>query len=254
MKEMESVNLNFEGHQIRMLVKDGEPWWVLKDVCNALGIMNHRDAVSRLDKDCVGQTDAIDALGRIRKTNIVNEAGLYQIAFISRKENARRFRKWVTSEVLPSIRKTGSYSLKQLSPLEIMRNMLDTMITHEKKIQELQERTQRQEEKVNKIQEAYSPLNKDMSWRRWVNKAVRGVRFEDHTYANKWVGLYELLEERAHCDLKTRLANLRERVRKNGLPNSRVNSLNNLDVIESDPKLKEIFTSIIRELTVSSIK
>ena len=90
---------------------DGEIWFVAKDVCKVLSIKNHKDAVSRLDdneKDEVGITDPI---GRTQKTLIVNESGLYSLVFMSRKPEAKKFRKWVTSEVLPSIRKTGSYSI-----------------------------------------------------------------------------------------------------------------------------------------------
>ena len=90
---------------------DGEILFVAADVCKILGLKNHRDAVSRLDddeKDCVGNSDAI---GRIRKTLVINESGLYSLIFMSHKPEAKKFRKWVTSEVLPSIRKTGSYSI-----------------------------------------------------------------------------------------------------------------------------------------------
>ena len=90
---------------------DGEIYFVAVDVCKVLGIKNHRDAVSGLDgdeKDYVGITDAI---GRNRQTLVVNESGLYSLVFQSRKPAAKKFRKWVTSEVLPSIRKNGYYSV-----------------------------------------------------------------------------------------------------------------------------------------------
>lgn len=81
-----------------------------KDVCESLGISNHRDALTRLDDDEKDDVGITDTIGRTQKNSIVNESGLYKLAFTSRKEEAKRFTKWVTSEVLPTIRKTGSYT------------------------------------------------------------------------------------------------------------------------------------------------
>ena len=107
-------------HKVRVVIdKHGNPWWVAKDVCKALSIANSRDALSRLDddeKDCVVLTDA---MGRPRETAVVNESGLYSLILTSRKPEAKAFQKWVTSEVLPSIRKTGAYghnSQQQFDP------------------------------------------------------------------------------------------------------------------------------------------
>lgn len=88
---------------------DGEPWFVAKDVCVALGIEKYRDALGRLDDDEKGCPVTVDTLGGPQKMSAVNESGLYNLIFQSRKPEAKKFRKWVTSEVLPSIRKTGSY-------------------------------------------------------------------------------------------------------------------------------------------------
>ena len=109
----ELVPFNFDGYQVRVIVDlEGNPWWVAGDVCAALGIGNARMATQRLDADDVSTADVVDSAGRRNpNTNIVNESGLWDLVLDSRKPEARRFRKWVTSEVLPSIRKTGSYSV-----------------------------------------------------------------------------------------------------------------------------------------------
>ena len=88
-----------------MTDEQGEPLFVLKDICDALDIGNPREVARRLDEDCVSTTDVTDNLGRSRTTNVVNEAGLYEVIFMSRKPEAKAFRRWATSEVLPSIRK-----------------------------------------------------------------------------------------------------------------------------------------------------
>lgn len=105
----EHLPLNFEGQRVRVVFVDGEPWFVAADVCRALGLMNSRDAVGRLDADGVGNADVIDSLGRTQSARVVSEAGLYELIFQSRVPRATGFRRWVTREVLPSIRKTGSY-------------------------------------------------------------------------------------------------------------------------------------------------
>lgn len=84
---------------------------VLKDVCSVLGISHIKDAAKRLDEDEVGQTEVIDKLGRYQKSYIVNESGLYSVILRSGKPEAKPFRRWITHEVLPKIRRTGSYSL-----------------------------------------------------------------------------------------------------------------------------------------------
>lgn len=102
---------NHLGNDIRVMTdKQGEPWFVLKDICDALDLKNISDVASRLDEDGVGTTEVIDNLGRTQKTNVVTEAGLYEVIFMSRKPEAKAFKRWVTGEVLPSIRKHGMYA------------------------------------------------------------------------------------------------------------------------------------------------
>jgi len=100
----------FHGQAIRVVLDEhGEPWFVAKDVTAVLGITNGRDALSRVDSDGVGTADVIDSLGRTQAASTVNEGGLYELIFQSRRPEAREFRRWVTTEVLPSIRRTGHY-------------------------------------------------------------------------------------------------------------------------------------------------
>lgn len=102
---------NQEFGQIRTLVIDNEPWFVGKDVAERLGYSNPRDAVIRhVDNDDKGVSGITTTSGEQHMT-IINESGLYSLIFGSNLESAKRFKRWVTSEVLPAIRKTGSYSL-----------------------------------------------------------------------------------------------------------------------------------------------
>lgn len=104
----------FEGEAlVRVVSRDGEPWFVAKDVCGVLGIVwkgsDSTGPLSSMDDDEKG-VQIVDTLGGAQEMIVVSESGLYALVFRSRKPAAHRFRKWVTGEVLPSIRKTGGYS------------------------------------------------------------------------------------------------------------------------------------------------
>lgn len=106
---MNEIAKVFEGQEIRIFDEDGEPWFVLKDVCTALGLGSPHKVAERLEEDERNLIPVIDSIGRHQDTAIINESGLYSVILRSDKPEAQRFRKWVTSEVLPSIRKRGGY-------------------------------------------------------------------------------------------------------------------------------------------------
>lgn len=102
------VPFSFESQPVRISDQHGQPWFVAADVCAVLGITKYRDAVARLDPDETGSV-LVDTPGGQQSMAAINESGLYKLVLRSRKEAAKRFTKWITSEVLPSIRRTGSY-------------------------------------------------------------------------------------------------------------------------------------------------
>ena len=101
---------NYNSVEVRTIQKDGEPWFVLRDVCNVLGLGTPARVAERLDTDEVSQTHITDSMGRQQETTIINESGLYNVILRSDKPEAKPFRKWVTSEVLPTIRRHGMYA------------------------------------------------------------------------------------------------------------------------------------------------
>lgn len=111
--QVEVFNFSQEKAPIRVQLINSEPWFVAKDVCEVLGIANHKDAASRLDEDERRGVGITDPIGRPQTVTAVSESGLYSLIFQSRKAEAKKFRKWVTSEVLPSIRKKGYYGIKK---------------------------------------------------------------------------------------------------------------------------------------------
>lgn len=105
---------NFGEQQVRVISDDqGQPWFVAADVCAVLEIKNPSDAIKRLDDDERARFN----LALQGDTNIINESGLYSLILRSRKASARTFRKWVTSEVLPAIRRTGAYTVTPALPV-----------------------------------------------------------------------------------------------------------------------------------------
>jgi anti-repressor protein len=141
---------NFKGQDLRIILLNEQPYFVAKDVCEILEIKNSRDALSRLDddeKDAVGLTDTI---GRNQKMAVVNESGLYELIFASRKPETKLFKKWVKQEVLPSIRKHGAY----MTPQKIEEVLLnpDTIITLATQLKEEQQKRSIAEQTIKKQQ------------------------------------------------------------------------------------------------------
>lgn len=107
---------NQEFGNVRVVIKNNEPLFCLSDVCKILEIGNTSQVKARLEDGVISNEVIYDGLGRTQQATFINEDGLYDVIIDSRKPEAKRFRKWVTSEVLPSIRKTGSYSIDNRIP------------------------------------------------------------------------------------------------------------------------------------------
>lgn len=116
----------YSGAEVRTVRKDGAPWFVLKDVCGVLNLGTPSRVAERLDGDEVSLTHLTDSLGRLQETTVISESGLYNVILRSDKPEAKPFRKWVTAEVLPAIRRSGGYIAGQndLSPAELMAKAL----------------------------------------------------------------------------------------------------------------------------------
>lgn len=148
MEELQIFN-NEEFGNVRSLMIDNEPWFVGKDVAEALGYKNVRDSLARhIDSD--DKRDGVvihDSMGREQKPIIINESGLYSLILSSKLPSAKKFKHWVTSEVLPTLRKTGSYAKVPTDPRELL--ML-TIKAHEQTAQ----RVDVLEEKVSDLEKS----------------------------------------------------------------------------------------------------
>lgn len=109
MNQLQQV-FNYGSANVRVVMIDNEPWFVAKDIADVLEIQNIRQVLGKLDDD-EKLTYTMYTSGQNRNVTIVNEAGMYSLVLISRKSEAKQFKRWITHEVLPSIRKTGSYGV-----------------------------------------------------------------------------------------------------------------------------------------------
>ena len=152
---------NPEFGQVRVLLQEnGEPLFCLTDVCNALEL-NSGDVRKRLTDEVVSIHPISDSLGRQQKTNFINEDGLYDVVLDSRKENAKRLRKWVTSEVLPSIRRTGSYSLKPMTHIQMLAAQAQAMAELEQRQLEQAQQISLQEARLKVVEKKNEELEKE---------------------------------------------------------------------------------------------
>lgn len=122
---MNEVQLfNFENHEVRSLLLNNEPWFVGKDVADVLGYQNGSRDINRHVDEEDRQNYQSSTFDSPRGMTIINESGLYNLVLSSKLPSAKKFKRWVTSEVLPTLRKTGQYQVKELSGSELMARAL----------------------------------------------------------------------------------------------------------------------------------
>jgi prophage antirepressor-like protein len=209
---MELQTFTNSGFKIRGgLDNNSKPYFVASDVCRSLGIANSRDAMSMLDDDAKGVGIA-DTLGGEQEVNIVYESGLYALIFKSRKEEAKKFRKWVTSEVLPSIQKNGFYSVPD-NPLSLLAKTLDTLLSQQSSILTLLQekaltfahidkptsrmalrRLSNEEKFITRVQKV---LKQNEGLKQWELLLAVGYRKDDNT-ALRWLHGYDGIYWRAN--------------------------------------------------------
>lgn len=166
------LEFDFEGNAVRTLERDGNPWFVLADVCRVLEIANPSDAARRLDDDekhTLGNVEGI-AAAQVQTFTIINESGLYSLTLTSRKPAAKRFKKWVTGTVLPIIRKDGAYVMGEekvaapdatLTDLDALRDQIETLLQRKAAI--LEERLAAAEAQVAKLEPAAGAFDNFLS-------------------------------------------------------------------------------------------
>ena len=235
----------YQQSTVRTVERAGEPWFVLKDVCDVLNLTTPARVAERLDKDEVSQTHLTDSLGRQQETTIINESGLYSVILRSDKPEAKPFRKWVTSEVIPAIRRHGSYSRKPLTPAEQLLAQANVLVEQERRLSALEETAEKTSRAIEMIA-APAASTRD-TWQEETGKAIRQMCAEYALNYHSTTGdLYKELEGRAGIDLDARKRNLQKRLRANGATATECKAVSKLSVIARNPQLREIFTGIVQ--------
>lgn len=238
---------DYHGNTVRTVERDGEPWFVLKDVCAVLGIGNSRMVFDRLDDDEKGVSQ-IDTLGGLQNMSVINESGLYNVILRSDKPEAKPFRKWVTSEVLPTIRKTGGYGQKTLSPIEMFSLQAQINVEQERRLKAV-------EEKQNRFDGALAvmaaPMLESDGWQERAQKEINTTIEQfglNHQMFRR--DIYDEVERLAHVDLERRQTLLRNRMSRMGASSSECKGVSKLHVIARDQKLRPIFETVLRRKVV----
>lgn len=156
---------NNEFGDIRTVIIDGEPWFVAKDISNKLGYVKPANMVKLVDEDDKRNLRGSDLEpGSKAQISAVNESGLYAAIFGSKQENAKSFKRWVTSEVLPSIRRTGTYGQPQLptEPMEMLKIHYAALEQVDKKVSDVDEKVESLEQRFNKFEDEFPVTGADI--------------------------------------------------------------------------------------------
>jgi len=214
-----------------------EPLFLASDVAEWIEHSNPTVMLQTIDDSEKGLNN-VYTLGGIQEKWFLTEDGLYEVLMRSRKPIAKQFKREVKT-ILKSIRTTGTFTMKPPQPmtqLEVMRNMLDAQIQSDKRIERL-------EAKIETALER--PVTVD--WCKWanakINQIVESNGLNHHVYRGE---LYRELEQTARCNITIRQTRLRGRLRAAGHKYSDCQSVSKLQVIDSDPKLRAIFESIVK--------
>lgn len=244
---------NYESSEVRTIEKDGEPWWILADVCKVLELSNPSKVADRLDSD----EKANFELGlRGGSTNCINESGLYSVILRSDKPQAKPFRKWVTSEVLPSIRKTGSYHSQQpLSPMEMIAAMANNAVEMERRLKETENKIAETSNKLEQALDVFTEIPEGADWKSIMNHRINLLCEQNKLNHQRTRGtLYKELELRVHCCLTNRVGQKKKRLKSAGAKYAEQAAVSKLDVIADDPKLRIAFDSIVKKLEAKYIQ
>lgn len=205
---MNEVQLfNFENHEVRSLLINSEPWFVGKDVADVLGYADTNQAIRKHVDNEDRLTRRFDGTGQSRDMTIINESGLYSLVLSSKLPSAKKFKRWVTSEVLPALRKTGQYQVKELSGQELMAKALieaqSVLAAKDKVIEEMKPKASYYDVILNcKGLLATSVIAKDYGWsairlNEYLHK--KGIQFKQ---GKTWL-LYQKYATEGYASTKT---------------------------------------------------
>lgn len=240
--------------QVRMMIINNEVWFVGKDIVDILGYKNgSRDINSHVDKEDKLKYQ-ISTAGQMREQLLINESGLYSLALSSKLPKAKEFKRWITKEVIPSIRKYGGYIAKPLNQLDILEQSIQIMKEQQRRLKEHDNRLAKIESNIEQIKEL-EQINAS-NWRLYFGSVTRKIAKYypcldmENPYQAIRHEFYERLEAEARCDLDRRLKNKKERAYKAGLNKNKIKEFNKLDIIEEDARLINSAIAVLKKMSI----
>lgn len=240
--------------QVRMMIINNEVWFVGKDIVDILGYKNgSRDINSHVDKEDKLKYQ-ISTAGQMREQLLINESGLYSLALSSKLPKAKEFKRWITKEVIPSIRKYGGYIAKPLNQLDILEQSIQIMKEQQRRLEEHDNRLVKIESNIEQIKEL-EQINAS-NWRLYFGSVTRKIAKYypcldmENPYQAIRHEFYERLEAEARCDLDRRLKNKKERAYKAGLNKNKIKEINKLDIIEEDARLINSAIAVLKKMSI----
>ena len=229
--------------EVRTIEENGAVMFCGSDVAKALGYSNPRDAISRHCRGVVKRDTPTES--GMQEMSFIPESDLYRLVFGSKLPTAERFTDWVTEEILPAIRRHGSYSRKPLTPAEQLLAQANVLVEQERRLSALEETAEKTSRAIEMIA-APAASTRD-TWQEETGKAIRQMCAEYALNYHTTTGdLYKELEGRAGIDLDARKRNLQKRLRANGATATECKAVSKLSVIARNPQLREIFTGIVQ--------
>lgn len=243
--------------RVRMVMVDGKPHAVGVDVARALEYAKPSQAV--IDH-CKGiRKLGIPSAGGEQETNVIPKGDVFRLIAKAAdqsknpdiKEKAERFERWIFDEVLPVIHETGLYAPAPQSQEDYLVTQARLLVQQAEAMRDLRTRVDQQDQRIETIKETLIAVDED--WRREINTNLNRIGYKlggGEKYRNIKNQSYDILEERAACDLGRRLENLKGRLKAQGATQTKINNVCYLDIIEADQRLKAIYTTIVKELAI----
>lgn len=229
---------------VRGYMKDNTAYLNLEDVARGLGFVDNSKGTEYVRWASVqGYLRDIGFSQEVAKDGFIPENIFYRLAMKAKNETAEKFQALVADEILPSIRKTGSYSVKPVSPLEALRYTVEVLEQQEKRLNQIESTQQAIKDAV---------IAEPDNWREDINRKMNKIaeKIGANQYREVRSESYKLLEQRAGVLLERRLDNKKARMLKEGASKTAIDNTRKIDVIDEDKKLREIYGKIIAEYLI----
>lgn len=243
-----------DAFEVRATLEDGTVLFDAETVARCLGLVSKSEKNGKVYENVRWSrvNDFLPQVAEIKQGDMIPEPMVYKLAFKASNETAEKFQDWLAIEVIPQIRKTGSYipDASALSPELALMNALVAQMNQEALSRiKLEGEMKETREEIQEIREVVE-LKPFDNWREDTNSLVNKICQKTGDYKDTRHRIYDALNQRARVDIKRRLDNMKARAIVAGMQRSKADALTYLDVIAEDKKLIEIYTAIVKEMAI----